>query len=96
MFDRLKKAFTKDAKDGFAPSSQLASTQVSEWAGTQGFGFAGMDAGKGFSLTGKVSGKPWRMELGRPSRKPIAQPMCSWMFRNIRGQEQPIRSPRCR
>ena len=68
MFDRLKKAFTRDAKEGFAPSSQLASTQVSEWAGTQGFGFTGMDAGKGFSLTGKVSGKPWRMELGRPSR----------------------------
>lgn len=68
MFDRLKKAFSKDAKEGFAPSSQLASMQVSEWAGTQGFGFTGMEAGKGFSLTGKVSGKPWRMELGRPSR----------------------------
>ncbi len=68
MFDRLKKAFSKDAKEGFQPSSQQASTQVSEWAGTQGFGFTGMDAGKGFSLTGKVSGKPWRMELGKPSR----------------------------
>jgi hypothetical protein len=41
---------------------------VSQWAGTQGFSFTDMDAGKGFSLTGKVSGKPWRMELGRPSR----------------------------
>ena len=68
MFDRLKKAFSKDTKAGFQPSSQLASTQVSEWAGTQGFGFTGMEAGKGFSLTGKVSGKPWRMELGKPSR----------------------------
>lgn len=68
MFDRLKKAFSKEAKESFQPSSQLASTQVSEWAGTQGFGFTGMEAGKGFSLTGKVSGKPWRMELGRPSR----------------------------
>lgn len=68
MFDRIKKAFSKEAKEGFAPSSQLASTQVSEWAGTQGFGFTGMEAGKGFSLTGRVSGKSWRMELGRPSR----------------------------
>jgi hypothetical protein len=68
MFDRIKKAFSKDAKDGFAPSSQLAGSQVSEWAGTQGFAFSAQGAGKAFSLEGKVSGRPWRMELGRPSR----------------------------
>lgn len=71
MFDRIKKAFTKegkDAKDGFSPSSQQANTQISEWAGTQGFAFTGQGTGKSFSLEGRVSGKPWRMEVGRPSR----------------------------
>ncbi|MBX3655560.1 MAG: hypothetical protein KF686_15355 [Ramlibacter sp.] len=68
MFDRIKKAFSKEAKDTFSPSSQLAGNQVSEWAGTQGLGYSEQGSGKGFSLEGKVSGKRWRMEVGRPSR----------------------------
>jgi len=75
MFDRIKKAFAKDPagaraqrEESFAPSSQMAASRVSEWAGTQGFAFTGQDAGRGFSLAGKVGGKPWRMELGKPSR----------------------------
>jgi len=74
MFDRLRKAFakenaaTKASAESFAPSSQMANSRVSEWAGTRGFSFSEQDAGKGFSLTGKVGGKPWRMELGKPSR----------------------------
>lgn len=68
MFERLKKAFTKGEKTGFPASSQMASNQVSEWAGTQGFSFAGHENGLSFALEGHVDGKPWRMERGRPSR----------------------------
>ena len=43
MFDRLKKAFSRDAREKgeaeAAPSSQLAHP-VSEWAATRGFGFS--------------------------------------------------------
>jgi hypothetical protein len=68
MFERIKKAFARDAKDAFAPSSQLASSQVSEWAGTRGFAFSERGEGKGFSLEGLIGNRPWRMERGRPSR----------------------------
>jgi len=44
---------------------------VSEWAGTQGFAFSTDLAGQGIALDGKVRGKPWRLQLGRPSRKYI-------------------------
>src|SRR5689334_12127513 len=66
MFDRIKKAFSKGESPAAAPVSQMPS-QVSEWAGTQGFSFTGK--GEGFLLDGKVGTKPWRMERGKPSRK---------------------------
>lgn len=74
MFDRIKKAFSKRDKDiletaGF--SSQLAHGPVSEWAGTQGFAFSTDASGQGIALEGEVEGKPWRLQLGRPSRKYI-------------------------
>ncbi|WP_332777717.1 hypothetical protein [Polaromonas sp.] len=66
MFERLKKVFGQGAPQasGQAPPTDA----VSEWAGTQGFTFTGHGADKGFSLTGKVSNKPWRLERGRSSR----------------------------
>lgn len=69
MFDRIKKAFSKGEAAAAAPVSQMPS-QVSEWAGTQGFSFTGK--GEGFLLDGKVGARPWRMERGKPSRKFIA------------------------
>jgi hypothetical protein len=74
MFDRIKKAFSSDAKE---PVEAAASTSdpvhgpVSEWAATQGFGFSVDRTGHGVSLEGKVSGKPWRLQLGSPSRQYI-------------------------
>lgn len=73
MFDRIKKALTGKAKgadvEPAAPPSQNASLgPVSEWAATQGFSFSGQASGTHFSLQGKVSGKTWRIEQGRPSR----------------------------
>lgn len=74
MFDRIKKALSGQPKESSAPPqapvpSQLA--PVSEWAATQGFSFSSQGPGQNFSIEGKVAGKPWRMEVGRPSRKYI-------------------------
>ena len=68
MFERLKKAFAMDKEpEAGPPSSQMPHSQVSEWAGTQGFAFSGQ--GSAFALDGKVGDRVWRMERGRPSRK---------------------------
>jgi len=67
MFERFKKAFSKDKEAEAAPaSSQMPQSQVSEWAGMQGFAFSGQ--GNAFALDGKIGTKSWRMERGKPSR----------------------------
>lgn len=71
MFERIKKAFSREPKDVEGPSSQLAHGPVSEWAGTQGFAFSVDGANQGIALEGKVGGKPWRIQLGRPTRNYI-------------------------
>jgi hypothetical protein len=65
MFERLKKVFVAGKAD--AVDAAAAEDPVSEWAGTRGFSYTGMD-GKGFALKGTISGKPWKMERGRASR----------------------------
>ena len=75
MFDRIKKAFSRDAKAAGAAepsilSSQLMHAPVSEWAATQGFALSMHGAGH-MVVEGKVAGRPWRMELGKPSRNYI-------------------------
>lgn len=67
MFDRIKKAFANEAKPD-APPSAMHAGPVSEWAATQGFGFSVDDVGQSIALEGKVGGRPWRLQLGRPSR----------------------------
>lgn len=72
MFNRIKKALSRSVpqpREG--PPSQVAHGPVSEWAGTQGFAFSVDSAGHGIALEGKVSGKPWRLQLGRPTRNYI-------------------------
>lgn len=64
MFDRLKKAFTKDSE----ASAPVQTSQLSEWAGTQGFNYSTRSEGRGFALEGFIATKPWRLECGRPSR----------------------------
>lgn len=74
MFDRIKKAFSRDARQASAregPASQVAHGPVSEWAATQGFAFSADGSGHGIALEGSVSGKPWRLQLGRPTRNYI-------------------------
>jgi hypothetical protein len=69
MFDRIKKAFAREAKpDEPLSQSQLMHGPVSEWAAHQGFSLSLQTAGQTVVVEGKVSGKPWRMELGKPTR----------------------------
>jgi len=70
MFDRIRKAFSKEAKEqpSEMQSSQFAAGPVSEWAATQGFGFSLENKGQGIALEGKIEGRPWRIQLGRPTR----------------------------
>jgi len=70
MFERIKKAFTKDARPEAAPSA-LHAGPVSEWAATQGFGFSIDDTGHNIALEGKVGGRPWKLVLGKPTRNYI-------------------------
>ncbi|MDB5872877.1 MAG: hypothetical protein JWQ07_2319 [Ramlibacter sp.] len=72
MFERIKKVFSREAKDSQEGTpSQLAHGPVSEWAGTQGFAFSVDAAAQDIVLEGKVGGKPWRLQLGRPTRNYI-------------------------
>jgi hypothetical protein len=74
MFDRIRKAFSRGAKESGEPAasnSHLLHGPVSEWAATNGFGFAVDRTGQGVSLEGDVSGRPWRLQLGSPSRQYI-------------------------
>ncbi|MDB5900811.1 MAG: hypothetical protein JWP22_938 [Ramlibacter sp.] len=70
MFDRIKKAFQRDPRDssGEAQPSQSAHGPVSEWAGTRGMSFSTGSLGHTVTMNGKIGGRSWRMELGRPSR----------------------------
>lgn len=69
MFGKLKKALLGPQAQPVqaASTSGSAFAPVSEWAAAQGFGFSNQ-GGQGFSLHGRVGGRPWRMESGRPSR----------------------------
>jgi hypothetical protein len=69
MFDKLKKALLgQEVRTPQAAStSGSAFAPVSEWAAAQGFSFTNQE-GQGFSLHGRIGGRPWRMETGRPSR----------------------------
>lgn len=69
MFDRIKRAFSREGKEpaeSVAPS--MVSGALSEWAATQGFGFAAQGASGLMQVEGKVGGKRWRLELGQPTR----------------------------
>jgi hypothetical protein len=73
MFDRIRKAFSRDAAQGHAaetvPGMRVNDGPMSEWAATQGFGFAADATGSSLALEGKLRGKRWRMELGKPARE---------------------------
>lgn len=67
MFERIKKAFQRHGKGrgDAAPSSMHG--PMSEWAASRGMTFSS-GLGNTVSMHGKVGGRSWRMELGRPTR----------------------------
>lgn len=73
MFERIKKAFSKaprqDAEDMLGDPSQHGAGPVSEWASSRGFDFSNSGGSGALALEGRVHGRRWRMELGRPSRE---------------------------
>ena len=64
MFERLKRVFAPSA----APPATGRADAVSEWAGTHGFSYSSQGKDQGLVLTGKIRGKPWKLESGAPSR----------------------------
>lgn len=78
MFDRIRKAFSKQAPgaaqggDSLGPASDVGYAPVSEWAATQGFEFWAQGVRQSFAVRGKVGGKNWQLELGPPSRSYVA------------------------
>lgn len=71
MFDRLRKALGRElpgATRSPAPASSLHGP-VSQWAAAEGLQLEAPGAGSAFGLSGSIGGRPWRMELGRPTRK---------------------------
>lgn len=72
MFQRIKKVFGREGRPpADAPVTQSSQSPVSEWASSRGFELSTLGHGD-LSLQGTVAGRPWRMEIGRPSRKFIA------------------------
>lgn len=70
MFQLFKKAFNRPAaepRERGAGDSAAAEGPVSEWAATQGLVFSADRAGS-VALEGRVQGKRWRLERGRPTR----------------------------
>ena len=68
MFERLKKAFSQ--ANGHAGQPAEADV-VSEWAISKGLAFVGTsakDGVNGFSLSGTIGKKPWKLERGKSSR----------------------------
>jgi len=69
MFDRIKKAFTRESRTD-APAAvqdERAYAPIADWAQAEGFNFSPMSLG--FALDGPLAGKPCRVEVGKPSRK---------------------------
>jgi len=74
MFDRLKKVFQKgpDPRAEPAASRMGGHGPVSEWAASRGMSFSGSPTGNAMTVQGKIGGRPWRLEIGKPSRDYIA------------------------
>ena len=74
MFSKFKNAL--GFGDGQAPSassleahsSAQSNNKVSQWASMQGLSYTEREGGRGYQVEGKIGGKLWRMEQGRPSR----------------------------
>jgi len=64
MFERLKRVFAPSAASLAVGPADV----VSEWAGTHGFSYSIQGKDRGLVLSGKIRGKPWKLESGASSR----------------------------
>lgn len=70
MLARLKRLFDKESPPiEESPDSGVADSHVSAWASRHGLAFSGPTPTRRFSVEGRIDGTPWRMDLGRPSRR---------------------------
>ena len=71
MFKRIKRALSP-GKTTPRPVSDAKPHSTggpeSAWAGTQGWTFSADASGEEMAIEGKVGGKRWRLEVGRPAR----------------------------
>lgn len=65
MFEKLKNLFASERSD---LQCKLGVNGVSQWAGTQGLSYSGSADGRSFVLSGIMGKRPWRLELGVPTR----------------------------
>jgi hypothetical protein len=72
MFERIKKAFQRDHREPRDARSSQLQNPVSEWALSRGMTFSNVPLSSAVAMQGKVGGRPWKMELGRPSRDYIS------------------------
>lgn len=71
MFERLKKAFTQDRMAALQPAAPV-SCETAQWAVARGLAYTPLTGHpSGFSVTGKVRDKPWKLERGASSRNYI-------------------------
>ena len=68
MFDRLKKTLSKEDSPPALSSAMGMDDQTIIWGAANGLQAAPTKDGKGFSMAGTTSGKPWTLECGRSSR----------------------------
>ncbi len=64
--EELRSTRSPTSEMGLGRPSQMS--QISEWATLQGLTPSAGAASKDVKLDGKIGGKPWRLEQGRPSR----------------------------
>ena len=94
MFDRLRKAFQREPKErgDAAPSQGGPHAPVSEWAASRGMSFSAGTLGHSVSMQGRIGGRPWKMELGRPTRDYIAGEELRARYRYLDLRRNPIRN----
>jgi hypothetical protein len=79
MFERIRKALSRDAKpsaesegeEETRSSADLLSGPISQWASDHGFAMSVDGDAHVIVMEGQVSGRPWRVEVGKSGRNYI-------------------------
>jgi hypothetical protein len=77
MFDRIRKALAREAprpqagEEAARPATELLSGPISQWATDHGFAMSVQAESNLIVVEGQVSGRPWRIEVGKSARNYI-------------------------